>query len=97
MMILKCRGVDGDGGVEQFLLSRIENRVEFLHVECKIIAELLVACAGFLNWTPSNIFVDPLYKFGVDTNRASNDGHDILRESTSFVCANNGGIGHGFA
>jgi hypothetical protein len=62
IMILKCRGVDGDGSVEQFL-----------HVECKIVAEL-VACANFLNWTPFNVFIDPLYKFAVDTNKASDDG-----------------------
>ena len=80
MVILKHHGVGGSGGTGRFLLGGVGDGVEFLHVECKIVAELPVTCAGFLDWAPFNVIIGLLGEFAMDANRASNGGHGILCE-----------------
>ena len=96
--ILKCSGVDCDSLVEQLLQGRREYIIKVGLLDGKVVGMLaLLLSVGFFGVGPGEVLLQVLDEFGVDTDRARNDGHDVLGEGPGFIRADDGGICHSLA
>lgn len=93
VLVLESSRVDTDGLVEDLLELGGGDFVHFGHVKRKIVS--LGNPIDLVGVGTGGVFDQVVNKFTLDTKRTGNDGHDVLRERTSLVCANDGSVGHG--
>lgn len=98
VLVLESRGVDGDRVVEHTAGGIVHASIDLVEVHGKVLRVTLVALGLALDVAHvAALVVLVLSEFAVDTDRASDDGHDVGRKRTGLVGANHGRVGHDFA